>query len=331
MKAVVHKDEPGFAGLMVTDMPEPITAKGTVKVKLKTVGINHRDLFTLQRHRPEDPALIIGSDGAGVIVEVGDGVDNVQAGDEVVVIPSLRWQKNSPAPPADFEILSLPDHGTFAEYIVLPAENVARKPSYMTWEESGVLTLAALTAYRVLFTRAKLEAGQTVLIPGVGSGVVTLLMQMVKAVGARVIVTSRSDEKREKALQLGADMAIDSGADWVEILKDEAIDIVIESVGAATWDKSLNQLKPGGTIAVFGASAGDVVQLDLRKFFYGQYNLLGSTLGSIEEAHEMLKFFETHKIKPVVDSVYSLSDAVSALKKIEHGGQFGKVALKVSE
>jgi zinc-binding alcohol dehydrogenase/oxidoreductase len=331
MKAVVHKGEPGFAGVTVTDMVEKATTRGTVKVKLKVAGINHRDLFTLQRHRPEDPALVIGSDGTGIINEVGEGVQNVQVGDEVVIIPSLHWQKNSPAPPPEFEILSLPDHGTFAEYIVLPAENVAPKPAYMSWEEAGVLTLAALTAYRVLFTRAKLEAGQTVLIPGVGSGVATLLLQMVKAVGARVIVTSRSAEKREKALELGADMAIESGADWYALLKDETIDIVIESVGAATWDKSLNQLKPGGTIAVFGASAGDEVQLNLRKFFYGQYNLLGSTLGSIEEAHEMLEFFNKHKIKPVIDSVFPMDDAISALKKIEHGGQFGKVAIKVSE
>ena len=331
MKAIVHKGEPGFPGLAFTEIQEPNVAKGTVKVKLKTSGLNHRDLFTLQRHRSDQPALVIGSDGAGVIVEIGEDVDNVQVGDDVVIIPSLHWRRKSPAPPPDFEILSLPDHGTFAEYIVLPAENVASKPSYLSWDEAGVLTLGALTAYRVLFTRAQIQAGQTVLIPGAGSGVATLLLQMAKAVGARAIVTSRNEVKRVRALKLGADLAIDSTADWEEQLKNETIDVVIESVGAATWQKSLNQLKKGGTIVVFGASAGDLVQLNLRNFFYGQYTLMGSTLGSIEEAHEMLQFFEKHKIKPIVDSVYSLSDAEQAMKKIEHGGQFGKIAIKISE
>lgn len=331
MKAVVHKGEPGFPGVSFTDKADPKVSEGTVKVKLKTAGINHRDLFTLKRHGADEPALVIGSDGAGIVEEAGAGVNNVKAGDEVIVIPTLHWQKNTPAPPPEFEILSLPDDGTFAEYIVLPAENVAPKPAYLSWEEAGVLGVAGITAYRVLFTKAQVKSGQTVLIPGVGSGVVTILLQMVKAAGARVIVTSRSEEKRQKALELGADLAIDSGADWDEALKDETIDIVIESVGAATWQKSLDQLKPGGTIAMFGASAGDVVQLNLREFFYGQYTLLGSTLGSIEEAHEMLKFCEKHEIRPVMDSVYPLSDTLEALKKIETGSQFGKIALKVSE
>ncbi|WP_027724715.1 zinc-binding dehydrogenase [Tuberibacillus calidus] len=330
MKAVVHKGEAGIAGVHYTDMPEPTVSKGQVKVRLKTAGLNHRDLFTLKRHRPDDPALILGSDGAGVVEAVGKDIDHIDVGDEVVIIPSLHWKNKSAAPPPEFEILSLPDHGTFAEAIVLPAENVAPKPLYLSWEEAGVLTLGALTAYRVLFTRAQIKAGQTVLIPGAGSGVATLLIQMAKAVGARVIVTSRSAEKRQKALELGADRAIDSEHDWRELLKDETIDLVIESVGAATWDKSLNVLKPGGTIAVFGASAGDVVSLNLRDFFYGQYTLVGSTLGSIEEAYEMLEFFNKHRIKPVIDSVYSLSDTLLAMKKIEQGSQFGKIAIKIS-
>jgi len=331
VKAVVHKGEPGLAGLLFTEMDEPAVTKGTVKVKLKVSGLNHRDLFTLQRHSPEAPPLVIGSDGAGVIVETGEGVDHINVGDEVVIIPSLNWKEKSAAPPPEFEILSLPDHGTFAEYIVLPAENVAPKPSYLSWEEAGVLTLGALTAYRTLFTRAQATAEQTIFIPGVGSGVVTLLVKMAKAIGARVIVTSRSAEKRENGLKLGADLAIDSEGDWNKLLKDETIDIVIESVGAATWQKSLSLLKPGGTIAVFGASAGDVVQLNLRDFFYGHYTLVGTSLGSIEEAYEMLEFFNKHQIKPVVDSVYPLNDALEAMKKIERGGQFGKIALKVSE
>ncbi|MFC4619261.1 zinc-binding dehydrogenase [Camelliibacillus cellulosilyticus] len=329
MKAIVHHDIEGFDGLTFTEFEQAPLKKGTVRVRLKTAGLNHRDLFTLRNHKPDQPPVIIGSDGAGIIEAIGEDVDGLRIGDEVIVIPSLGWREKSAAPPKNFEILGFPSHGTLAETIVLPAENVAPKPSFLDWEQAGVLCLGALTGYRALVTRAKVEKGQTVFIPGVGSGVATFLVQMAKALGARVIVSSRSEEKREKAIKLGADRAIDSNSDWEKLLKEETIDVVIESVGAATWQRSLNSLKPGGTVVVFGASAGDEVTLNLRDFFYGQYNLLGSTMGSIEECHEMLHFIQEHRIMPIVDSVYHLKDTREALRKLEQGEQFGKIAITI--
>lgn len=329
MKGIIHADKEGFAGLTYRDIETSSPGPQEVRVKLKTAGLNHRDLFVLNRHKPTDPPLVIGSDGAGVVDEVGSEVSGVKAGDEVIINPGLGWKHNSDAPPEGFEIVGLPYHGTFAESIVLPAENVVPKPSYLNWEEAGVLSLAGITAYRALFTRAKIKPGMKVLIPGIGSGVATFLLQFAKAEGATVYVTSRSKEKREAALKLGADKAVDSNEEWNAALNEEKMDVVIECVGAATFNKSLKQLRKGGTIVTFGASAGDEVTLNLRDFFYGQLNMLGSTLGSAEEYEEMLRFIEKHQIKPVLDEVYPLERFEQAFKRLEKAEQLGKIGFTI--
>ncbi|HEU5139221.1 MAG TPA: zinc-binding dehydrogenase [Bacillales bacterium] len=329
MKAVVHQSIAGLKGVRVADVEDREPGAGEVKIRLKTAGLNHRDLFVPVRHGTEDSAIVLGSDGSGIVQSVGEGVNGVEAGSEVVINPALGWEKNSPAPPEGFEILGLPDDGTFAEHIIIAAENIEPKPKHLSWEEAGVLPLGALTAYRALITRGRIRSGQTVFIPGVGSGVATFLVQMAKAAGARVIVTSRSGEKRERALALGADRAIDSNADWQAELEKEEIDLVIDSVGAATWNRSLDALKRGGTMVVFGASAGDEVKVNIREFFYGQYNLLGSTMGSAEEFREMLQFIKRHEIKPVIDKTFELAEAKQAFQRLEAGEQFGKIGLVI--
>lgn len=330
MKALVHAEKTGIEGLSYRDIEEQHPKAGEVRVALKGAGLNHRDLFTLTRHKETEAPLIVGSDGAGIIEAVGAGVMNVHVGDEVIINPGLGWKKKSDAPPPGFEIIGLPFHGTFAEKIVIPAENAVPKPKYLTWEEASVLSLAALTAYRALFTRGKLQPGMKVLIPGIGGGVATFLLQFAKAAGATVYVTSRSKEKCLKALQLGADKAIDSNDDWTVALEGQKMDLVIESVGAATFNKSLDQLRPGGTIVTFGASKGDVVELNLRRFFYGQFNLLGSTLGSGEEYNEMLKFIDTHQIKPVIDKIFELREYREAFHRMGKAEQLGKIGFKIT-
>lgn len=329
MKALVHAGQAGLEGLTVQEIEDFLPGAGEVRVNLKTAGLNHRDLFVLVRHKPTDPPLVIGSDGAGVVDAIGEGVVGVKVGDEVIVNPSLGWKEKSDAPPAGFEILGLPFHGTFAQHVIVPAENVALKPEYLTWEEAGVLSLAALTAYRALFTQGQVREGMKVLIPGIGSGVATLLLQFAKAAGGTVYVTSRSEDKCKKALELGADRAFDSNEDWSSALGGEKMDLVIECVGAATFNKSLKQLRQGGTIVTFGASAGDVVEFNLRDFFYGQYRLFGSTLGSGEEYHEMLEFVEKHQIRPVVDTMYSLEEFGEAFKRMENAEQLGKIGFYI--
>lgn len=330
MKAIIHGNKEGLEGIALAEMEVPQPKEGEVRVKLKVAGLNHRDLFIPNRHKPSEGNLILGSDGSGIIDAVGENVTNVQVGDEVVINPSIGWEKKSPAPPEGFEILGHPFHGTFAEYVTVPKENVVKKPEHLTWEESGVFALATITAYRALFTKGQVESGMKVFIPGIGSGVAINLLQFAKAAGATVYVTSRSEIKRERALQLGADKAIDSNSDWEKELNGENMDLVIECVGAATFNKSLAQLKKGGTIVTFGASAGDVVQFDLRNFFYGQYNLLGTTMGSSEEFHEALEFISKHKIKPVVDKIYKLDQYDQAFDRLIKGEQFGKIGFAIS-
>lgn len=313
------------------DMQEPTANNGEVIVRLKTAGINRRDLGLLKRYGDNPEALIIGSDGAGIIESVGVGVTDFAEGDEVIINPALRWYSNSDAPPAEFDILGMPDHGTFAEKIALSAEQIERKPAHMSWEEAGGLGLPALTGYRALFTKGQLQQGQTLFIPGAGSGVATFLIQYAKNAGARVVVTSRSEEKRQHALRIGADRAIATESEWVEELAGETIDLVIDSVGGATFNRSLDVLKKGGRIVIFGATTSDNVDFNLRSFFYGQYQLFGSTMGSRDELRELLVHMEQYDTHPAVDQVFALDHAQEAFDYLASGKQFGKVVLRISE
>lgn len=326
MKAIYHEGVQSLEGIQYGEVEQDKMNDDEVIVKIKTAGLNHRDLFIPNRHNENDPPVVLGSDGAGVIDAVGANVKNVKVGDEVIINPALGWENNSAVPPEGFEITGFPFNGTFSEYITIPAKNAVQKPKHLSWEEAGVLALSAMTAYRALFTRGQLEAGQIVLIPGATGGAGTFLMQFAKAKGATVYVTSRSKEKRAEALKLGADKAIDSESDWDEQLNGEKADLVIESVGAATFNQSIDQLKRGGTLVAFGASAGDTVDFNLRKFFYGQFNLLGSTMASTEELHEMIDFIETHDIKPVMDKIFKMEDFKAAFDHLDNAAMMGKIA-----
>lgn len=325
MKAFIHEN----GGLKIGTVKEPVAEKGQVVVALKVAGLNRRDLYIPNRRAEEPDALVLGSDGAGVIESVGEGVTNFSVGDEVIINPALRWYEKSVAPPEEFDILGMPDDGTFAEKIVISAEQVEKKPAYLTWEEAGIVALAGLTGYRALFTQGNLQAGETVFIPGAGSGVATYLIQFAKNTGARVIVTSRSEDKRQQALALGADLALDTSEDWTKALANERIDLVIESVGRATFNRSLENLKKGGRLVVFGATTEDTVELDLRSFFYNQQQIFGSTMGSREELRDMLAHIEKHETRPVLDKVFMLEDAAEAFRYLEESQNFGKIAFQI--
>lgn len=314
----------------VKDMPNPELGQGEVVVALKAAGLNRRDIYIPNRIGKEEKALIIGSDGAGIVEAVGDHVKDVKVGDEVIINPALRWEENSDAPPKGFDILGMPDHGTIAEKIVIDSRQVEPKPAHLNWEEAGVLALAGLTGYRALVTKGGIQKGETVFIPGAGSGVATFIIQFAKALGAKVIVSSRSSDKRRQALNLGADIAVDTNADWEAALSGETIDLVIDSVGAATFNHSLGVLKKGGRMVVFGATAGDVIELDVRAFFYGQYQLFGSTMGSREELQAMIKLIEKRKLRPVIGKSFSLAEIHDALAMLEENKQFGKLAIRLS-
>ena len=315
--------------LKLTDMTTPTAGDDEVIVALKVAGLNRRDIAIPNRIKDQKEPVILGSDGAGVIESVGKNVTEVSVGDEVIINPALRWEENSDAPPEGFDILGMPDHGTIAEKIVIAANQVEAKPEYLTWEEAGVLALASLTGYRALFTKGEIQKGEALFVPGASSGVATYIIQFAKAAGARVIVTSRSEEKRKQAKSLGADLVLDTASDWVKELEDETIDLVIDSVGRATFNRSLEVLKQGGRMVVFGATTEDTVNLDIRAFFYGQYKLLGSTMGSKEELKALLRFMEEHDIRPVVGHTFTLDEVEEAFDLLRENNQFGKIAIQI--
>lgn len=325
MKAFVHNK----GKIEVRQMDDPIAGKDEVVVALKAAGVNRRDLYIPNRRGEEADALVLGSDGAGIIESIGEGVTTVKVGDEVIINPSLRWNENRVSPPPQFDILGMPDHGTFAEKIVIHADQVEAKPSHLSWEEAAAVALAGITGYRAMFTKGELQKDQTVFIPGAGSGVATFLIQFAKNIGARVIVTSRSEEKRQQALAIGADLALDTASDWESALEDETIDLVIESVGRATFNRSLAVLKKGGRLVVFGATTEDTVALDLRTFFYNQQQIFGSTMGCREELRIVLAHMKTYEMKPIIDTVFSLDDAATAFRYLEESQNFGKLILKI--
>lgn len=326
MKAVYVKQQQVHVG----ELEQPTIGATDVLVRIKAAGLNRRDLYTPNRLAPDAAPLILGSDAAGVIEAIGNAVTRVQVGDEVIVNPSLRWYDESAVPPDDFEILSLPDHGTFAEFLAISEEQVEAKPAHLSFVEAATIGIAPLTGYRAVVTKGQVKAGDTVFIPGAGSGVATFMIPFAKSLGARVIVSSRSAEKREAARKLGADIVLDNDADWPQELANETIDTVIESVGRATFNRSLAVLKRGGTMVVFGATTEDIVDFDLRAFFYAQQTLKGSTLGSREEFRAMLQMLEQQDFHPVVDRTYSLDEAADALKYLEINEQFGKLVFEVN-
>jgi zinc-binding alcohol dehydrogenase/oxidoreductase len=332
MKAMVH-DGKGMEALRYTEAAIPELQPGWVRVRLKAAALNHRDLRLFSIRDESSPPMIFGSDGAGVIDKIGFGVTDARPGDEVILHPSLGWPHKSDAPPKGFRILGDPDHGTFAEFIAVPAENVIRKPTHLSWTQAAALPLSALTAYRALFTRAKLQQDETVVIPGIGGAVALYALLFAKKIGATVIVTSRHADKLERSIRLGADYALDTAGEWSKEVKEitghHGAHVVVETVGGVTWEKSLDCLRLGGRLVSFAAGYGSHATIDLRKFFYGQYSLLGTTMGSRDEFIEMVKFVESHGIHPVVDSVYPLSEAVSAFKKMEKAAQFGKLVLEI--
>lgn len=326
MKAVYVEQQQVCVG----ELEVPKIGAKDVLVRIKAAGLNRRDLYTPKRLTKDAAPLILGSDAAGIIEAVGDEVTRVQAGDAVIVNPSLRWYEESAVPPDDFEILSLPDNGTFAEFLAISEEQVEIKPAQLSFVEAATIGIAPLTGYRAVVTKGQVKAGDTVFIPGAGSGVATFMIPLAKSLGARVIVSSRSAEKRQAALELGADMALANDADWPQELADETIDVVIESVGRATFNRSLAVLKRGGTLVVFGATTEDMVDFDLRTFFYAQQTLKGSTLGSRDEFRAMLQWIEAQNMHPVIDRTYSLDEAAAALKYLEINEQFGKLVFEVN-
>lgn len=332
----IRMNEPGGPEVLVLEqIADPGPGPGEVVVALKAAALNRRDVFVRKGVAKVPLPLTPGSDGAGVVHKVGAGVTGVSEGDEVIILPSLAWGDDQRAPGPGFRILGGPDQGTYAEQIVIPAANVFPKPARLSWHEAAALPLAGLTAWRALFTRGQAKPGETVLVIGIGGGVATFALNLAKAAGCRVVVTSSSDEKLEKAAALGADVGVNYatvGDEWPAAVKEAnggGVDVVIDSVGS-TWAGSIDSCAPGGRVVVFGGTGGAKVDLSVRPVTLGQVGLLGTTMGSPAEFRQLLAAVDAQSWVPVIDSVRPLADAAAAHEREEAGLHFGKLVLECS-
>ena len=332
MNAIVLNETGGPEVLTLGTAPDPVAGPGEVVVALRAAALNRRDVFLRKGIAPSPLPVIPGSDGAGTIRSIGAGVSGLSEGDEVVVLPSLGWGGGEAAPAPGFRILGGPDDGTYAELIAIPAENVFPRPARLSWEESAALPLAGLTAYRALVSRARVRPGETVLIIGIGGGVATIALHIARAAGARVIVTSSSDEKLARAKDLGAAAGVNyTGGDWVSEVKQASgggVDVVIDSVGS-TWADSIGSVRPGGRVVAFGGTGGGKVELMVRPVTMGQVSLLGTTMGSPRDFAGLLATVEHGDWAPVIDSVRPLAEAGDAHAREEAGEHFGKLVLSI--
>ncbi len=333
MKALVLNETGGIKKLTYQEVIDPKPQKGEVLIQLKAAALNHRDLWICRgQYAGIKVPIILGSDGAGIVVETGEGVDVSWKGQECLINPSLDWGKDERVQQKNYRILGLPDNGTFAELITLPVTNISPKPAILTWEEAAAIPLAGLTAYRAVITRARVARGEIVLVTGIGGGVATFALQFAKHLGAKVFVTSGNDEKLSHAQKLGAVGGVSyRNPNWVEELAALGChpDVIIDSAGGNSLEKSVELVKPGGRIAFYGATTGLAPNLDLRRIFFKQLDILGSTMGNPREFGEMIHLFENGNLKPVIDKVFSLSQATQAFERMEDAEQFCKLVLRM--
>jgi zinc-binding alcohol dehydrogenase/oxidoreductase len=330
MRALNIREQISIQELTASDVDDPIPNSGEVLIRLKAAALNHRDLHFF--NRPVDTPVIIGSDGSGVVEGLGDDVSGWSLGDEVIIYPSLDWGNREDAFSNEFTILGGPRDGTCAEKIAIPATNVYSKPAHLSFEEAAALPLAGLTAYRALFLRARVENDERVLIHGIGGGVALFALQFAKARGAKVMVTSRHDDKLEQAQTLGADYGVNSSRiDWVKAARDwsdgEGVDVVVESIGGEYLSKSLEALRLGGRLVTFGRSLSTNATIDIGLTFWNHLSIIGSTMGSPADFAGMLELVNSNMIKPVVDSVRPLEEGRDAVQRMADGQQFGKLVL----
>ncbi len=337
MRAVVLR-EPGAAeNLKLEEVADPSPGVGEVVVRLKAAALNHRDVWirsgTGAYAGGFKQRVILGSDGAGEVLSVGSGGDRSLVGRAVVINPSLDWGDDDAAQGPDFRILGLPDDGTYAQAVRVSASNVHPKPAALSFEEAAAIPLAALTAYRAVVSRARVQAGETVLVTGIGGGVSTFALQIAVHLGARVLVTSGSDAKLARAREMGAAGGANYRTqDWAREIAAQCKggpDVVIDSVGGETFTKCVELLKAGGRIASYGATTGPVKDFVLRNLFWKQATVFGTTMGSPREFAAMLKLYD-QGLRPVVDKVFPLADTAAAHRRMEEAGQFGKIVLGIS-
>jgi NADPH:quinone reductase-like Zn-dependent oxidoreductase len=344
MLAITIRSHGGPEVVGVDDLPRPqVAGPDDVVVALKAAALNHLDLFVLRGL----PGLahtfphVLGADGAGVVEAVGPAVTRVKPGDRVLLNPGVSCQACAFCLAGEQSLCTtyrlLGEHlpGTFAEAVRVPQWNVYPVPDAVSWTDAAAFPLVHLTAWRMVVTRAATKPGETVLIWGIGGGVALAALRIAKLLGASVIVTSSSDAKLERARALGADVALNHASHDVpkelrRLLGGRGVDVVLDSVGEATWEKSLRALAPGGRLVTCGATSGPKVTTDLRRMFWYHYTLMGSTMGNARVFAEILRLLGSGALRPVVDGVVPVREARRALERLAAGEHFGKLVLEIA-
>lgn len=325
-----------------SDLPTPeIQSPGDVRIRVSAAAINHLDVFVIGGLPGISitPPWILGTDACGVVDQVGAGVKHVKAGDRVVVNPGISDRSceycRAGEHPLCVKFAVLGEHvpGTIAEHVVVPATNVRAITASVSDEEAAAFTLAHLTAWRMVHTRARVTADDTVLIWGIGGGVAQAALQICKNAGATVWVTSSDDNKLEQARALGADHVINHrqvevGKHIRQQTNKRGVTVVVDNVGEATWTQSLIALGRGGRLVTCGGTTGPMVTTDVRRLFWNQWNIMGSTMGNDAEFDAIVAELAAGRLKPIVDQVYPLAEGRAAFERLASGQQFGKIVIR---
>lgn len=345
MRALTIQGHGGLENIMARDdLPSPPPAgHGQVRVQVQAAALNHLDLFVLEGLPGITlaPNWVVGCDAAGIVSEVGEGVTSVRVGDHVVIDAGVAdgtceycLAGEQPLCPR-YRILGEHAPGLCAEEVVIPGANAYAIPHAVPWPEAAAFTLATLTAWRMVVTRARVRPGEDVLIWGIGGGVALQALQICRQIGARVWVTSSSDEKLSRAMLLGADHAlnhrqVDVGREIRSRTGKRGVAVVIDNVGRDTWAASLGALGRGGRLVTCGATSGPIVETDVRRLFWNQWSIMGSTMGNRSEMGAIVDELRGGRLLPVVDSIHSLEQGRMAYERLLSGGQFGKIVVRVA-
>jgi len=328
MKALVVKENKNIS---IEEVDEPHVGEGEVRVKLKAASINKRDYWISEGKYPDiQPDVVLGSDGAGIVDIIGEGVSKTWKERAVIINPNINWGDNSLVQGKDYKILGMPSNGTFAEYVVVKADRLCPLPAHLTFEEAASLPLAALTAYRACVHHGEIIKEMKVLISGFGGGVAHFAFLFAKALGAAVSITSGHESNLKRAKELGAENGFNyHDENWIQeaTMHSGGFDLIIDSAGGDQFNNLIQLLNPAGKIVFYGASNGLPTSLDLYRLFWKQGTIQGSTMGNDDEFFAMIKFVEEHNITPLVCRRYPFEQIENAIKQMEDSGKPGKTVV----
>lgn len=335
MRALMLEKAEGPASAVLRDAPRPALESGEVRVKLSAAALNHRELWISRGQYPGMKLpCILGADGAGVVIEVGDGVDPSLVGREVVLYPGRGWGADRRFPARDFALLGMPLPGTIAEEICVSAETVFAKPGHLDLKEASALPTAAVTAWRGLLGKAKLAAGDRLLITGVGGGVAMCALMLSVAIGAQVYVTSGSDETIAKAVALGAKAGFNyRDPNWRKALQQASggVDVVFDGAPAGGLSDYSRALALGARVVIYGSTGGTQMGMNAPDLFLRHATIHGTAMGDLGDFADMLAFVSERKLRPVIDRSFPLAQAPEALVYLEKGHGFGKVIVTIDD